>query len=289
MVNFERILFPVDFSLRCRQMAPYVAEVARKFNSEVALLHALDPLPPTCYAPEFAYFSPPGFIAVQRQAIGLELAKFAAAEFPELAVTATIMCGDPAVAITNYAATHQSGVIMIPTHGRGIFRRVLLGSVVSKVLHDTSCPVWTTAHGDRFPAMPNHNVRRVLCAVDLGSENVHVLRSADGIAKAFGAEVELLHSLPSQEAYEHSVDPALRQYLARSAREQIAKLQRDAGTDWPLTVKAAHVSEAVRKTAEEFGADLVVIGRGHVQAHFGPMRTHAMAILRESPCPVLSV
>ncbi len=109
------------------------------------------------------------------------------------------------------------------------------------------------------------------------------------MAKEFDAEVQLLHALPSQEAYEHNVDPGLRQYLARSAKEQLGALQREAGSDWVLTVKAAAVSEAVRKAAEEYGADLAIIGRGHIQEHFGPMRTHALAILRESPCPVLSV
>lgn len=289
MVRFDRILFPVDFSLRCRQMAPYVAEIARKFSSEIVLLHALDPLPPTCYAPEFAYFSPPGFIAVQRQSMSAELARFAESEFPDLPASHTIMCGDPAAAITTYAAAHQMDVIMMPTHGRGLFRRLLLGSVLSKVLHDTSCPVWTTAHCDRLTGTPNHEIRRILCAIDVGIENVHVLSEASEIAREFDATVHLLHALPSQEAYEHNVDPGLRQYLMRSARERIAVLQREAGTDWPLSIRSAYVSEAVRKNAEEIGADLAVIGRGHVQEHFGPMRTHAMAILRESPCPVLSV
>jgi len=42
MLHYRRILFPVDFSLRCRQMAPLVGDVARKFFSEVVLLHDLD-------------------------------------------------------------------------------------------------------------------------------------------------------------------------------------------------------------------------------------------------------
>ena len=62
MLHYRRILFPVDFSLRCRQMAPLVADVARKFFSEVVLLHALDPLPVVCYAPEFTFFAPAEFL-----------------------------------------------------------------------------------------------------------------------------------------------------------------------------------------------------------------------------------
>jgi len=33
----------------------------------------------------------------------------------------------------------------------------------------------------------------------------------------------------------------------------------------------------------------VVIGRGSVQGKFGRLRTHAHGIVRQSPCPALSV
>lgn len=39
MLTFRKILFPVDLSQRCIDTAPYVAAIARKFESEVFLLH----------------------------------------------------------------------------------------------------------------------------------------------------------------------------------------------------------------------------------------------------------
>ena len=42
MLAFRKILFPVNFSARCVWFAPYLGEVARKFGSEVTLVHALD-------------------------------------------------------------------------------------------------------------------------------------------------------------------------------------------------------------------------------------------------------
>jgi nucleotide-binding universal stress UspA family protein len=49
--------------------------------------------------------------------------------------------GDPARTIVEYAHSENSGLIVMPTHGYGPFRRLLLGSVTSKVLHDADCPV----------------------------------------------------------------------------------------------------------------------------------------------------
>jgi nucleotide-binding universal stress UspA family protein len=49
--------------------------------------------------------------------------------------------GDPAYGILEQAKTSQSDLIMMGTHGRGGFSRLLMGSVSHSVLHQTSCPV----------------------------------------------------------------------------------------------------------------------------------------------------
>jgi nucleotide-binding universal stress UspA family protein len=290
MLHYRRILYPVDFSLRCRQMAPLVAEVGRKFSSEIILLHALDPLPVVCYAPEFTYFAPADFIEKQRQTMSAELEEFAESAFENLPVTCVIVPGEPADSIIAQAERYAVDLIMMPTHGRGLFRRLLLGSVTSKVLHDTKCAVWTNAHCERFPVPPDQQIRRILCAIDTGMENLHVLRVAADVAHEYDAAVHLVHALPGQEAYyENTIDPGLRQYLMRHAREQIGHLQSEAGTNWAVCVKAAPVEDAVRQAAEDYGADLVIIGRGRLKEHFEPVRAHSTSIIRESPCPVLSV
>ena len=290
MVSFRRVLYPVDFSLRSHQTTPLVAAIARKFSAEVILLHALDPLPAICYAPEFSAFSPGPFLEHQRETAAAELAGFAEAEFPNVPVLEEIVAGNAADSIVDAVACRQADLIIMPTHGRGLFRRLLLGSVTAKVLHDTRCPMLTDTHSERYPPARSGEVRRILCALDTGIENVHVLQAAADVATEYGAHVHLVHALPGQEAYyENNIDPGLRQFLMRSAREKIAVLQREAGTDWELCVKAAPVAEVVRKTAEDYGADLVVIGRGRAREHLGPMRTNSTVIVRESPCPVLSV
>jgi len=42
MLRFQNFLFPTDLSARCVHFAPYVAGIARKFGSEITLLHTLD-------------------------------------------------------------------------------------------------------------------------------------------------------------------------------------------------------------------------------------------------------
>jgi len=73
------------------------------------------------------------------------------------------------------------------------------------------------------------------------------------------------------------------------AREKLAKLQSEAGTNLETVLEGGDVSAAVRKAADENRADLVIIGRGVMQEAFGRMRTNVYSIIRESPCSVISI
>lgn len=49
------------------------------------------------------------------------------------------------------------------------------------------------------------------------------------------------------------------------------------------------VAEGVRDLALRNRADLVIIGRGAIRTGLGRLHAHSYNIVRESPCPVLSV
>lgn len=105
-----------------------------------------------------------------------------------------IVCeGDPAETITEQACHGRSDLIMMPTHGYGPFRRLLLGSVTSKVLHDTPCAVWTGAHVEQGPSADRLNFNNVACAVDLGAHGPRVLRWAANLASEFNSRLTSIH------------------------------------------------------------------------------------------------
>ncbi len=54
-------------------------------------------------------------------------------------------------------------------------------------------------------------------------------------------------------------------------------------------VVEAPIADGVRDEALRFKADLVVTGRGHSQGILTTLRSHLYQIIRESPCPVLSI
>jgi len=67
---------------------------------------------------------------------------------------------------------------MMAARGFGLVRRIVLGSVTAKTLHDTSVPVWTGAGrvlADHFPGIPYESI---LCSFDGSEEAESVLRGA---------------------------------------------------------------------------------------------------------------
>lgn len=49
--------------------------------------------------------------------------------------------GTPAEEITQYAQKHEIDLIMMPSHGHGGLRRLLIGSVTDRVVHAAHCAV----------------------------------------------------------------------------------------------------------------------------------------------------
>src|ERR1700736_4113996 len=127
MLNFHKILFPVDFSERSKQTAPYAAWIARKFHSQVTLLHAMDIA--LAFAPLFRAELHKSYEDVIRKHRESDLAEFAPGIFDGLSVTRVVELGDAAEIITRYAERNEMDLIVLPTHGLGRFRWLLLGSV----------------------------------------------------------------------------------------------------------------------------------------------------------------
>jgi nucleotide-binding universal stress UspA family protein len=131
----------------------------------------------------------------------------------------------------------------------------------------------------------------VLCALDLGPGSLPLLRWASEFAREQEARLTLAHAIPAAKtpAVFDIEGERFRAYLFDQAGEQITRLQQEAGTNVEVILKGGDVPEVVDGAAKEIHADLVLIGRGIMQHVLGSLRTHVYSIIREAPCPVISV
>jgi nucleotide-binding universal stress UspA family protein len=273
MINFNRILYPVDLSAQSGAVAPSVAAMAKRFGSQVVLLHVTGE-----------------GTADHRTQAQLALDRFANEALPDTPVVREVVEGDPADEIVSYGDAHKLDLIMLPTHGHGPFRALLLGSVTAKVLHDTHCLVWTSVHAEELTAHSPARWKRVLCAVDTDEHGESVLKWAWEFAQQQRLELELVHAVAGADGmWTEQRDPSMYEFLFHAAREQLAKLQARAGTNLEVRMMGGSVGQAVRQAALDCDGDLVVIGRGGIQTSLGRLKNSAYAIIRAAPCPVISI
>jgi nucleotide-binding universal stress UspA family protein len=288
MLAIKHILFPVDFSERCCGAAPFVRTMAERFGARITLMSAVSPF----WQSASGDFSGAGLVDMDEIKRDLEarLDGSFVREFAGLTVDRWAEISDPAGAITRHAHAEGVDLIMMPTHGYGPFRSLLLGSVAAKVLHDAECPVWTATHMEAPPAAHHVAGRNVLCAIDATPRSAPLMQWAAEFAKLTGGALRLVHAVSGIQGWpERQMDREFEEALRGQAREAIEKLQKATGVTAPLCVAVGEVARAVREEAERHNSDLILIGRGMLHETLGRLRTHAYGIIRHAPCPVLSV
>lgn len=287
-MSFRHILFPVDFSPRAYNAVPFVKAFAARYHAAVTLVHVVEPAP-AFVAADGAYLVESALPDLKPEAEN-KLAAFAMEQFPGMSVTRMVEEGDPGTCISALAHSWNADLIMMPTHGRGAFSRALLGSVTAKALHDCDCAIWTGVHLGDAPPPIHTDLKTILCAIELMPESASLLKYAKEIGLEAGAAVHIVHAVPTTDArLENTFDQPLELFLKDFARDEIAKLQMEAGTNFDTFVELGSVANVVHQAAAHFSADLIVIGRGVINRFAGGLRTEAYGIVRESPCPVLSI
>jgi nucleotide-binding universal stress UspA family protein len=141
VMEFKKILFPVDLSEASAKVVPAVQSVARKYNAFVHLIFV---------ARVFDYFTSmyvphPSVSQFEKEVIeGAEkrLYEFADEHFKEAAGTKTqVLAGDPSEEILSYISAHSIDLVIMGTHGRKGIDKVIFGSVAERVVKSAPVPV----------------------------------------------------------------------------------------------------------------------------------------------------
>lgn len=145
-------------------------------------------------------------------------------------------------------------------------------------------------HLEEAPPVEVIQFRTVVAAVDLGKQSAKALAWAAGFAQATKARLVMAHATPSMDRRTGEFyDPVLED-LAKDAEKRIADSRKEAaGTRAEVVIESDDAPYFIENVAKKQRADLVVIGRGAAAGVFGRLRANAYAIIRQSPCPVVSV
>jgi universal stress protein A len=150
MIQFRRVLCPVDFSETSRRALAYAAAVAGWYEAHLEVLHV-------AHAPASSLHDQ--LAGAVRETVG---------DAPPGGRERhlRVESGTPSHAILRRAVESGTDLIVMGTHGRGGFNRLLLGSVAEKVLHGAPCPVLTVPPSATGIPPADALFRRIVCAMD---------------------------------------------------------------------------------------------------------------------------
>jgi nucleotide-binding universal stress UspA family protein len=264
---FKNILVPLDGSNLAEAALPPAVSLAQTLNAPVTLLHVIEESPPQEVHHDH-------HLTESDEAVAY-LKDVAARAFPKNVKVEshvhTAEVKDVAASIVQHANEEfNPDLIVMCAHGQSGFRDLIFGGIAQQVLTGRLTPLLLLQ--PKIAESRPFAVRRIL--VPLDSESMHdtSLPYAELLAKAYGAEIDLLTVVPSyttltgQKAAISSMLPATATALLE-IKEQAAKAHLQNHCDELLRAGCVAKGQVARgdpaklivKMAKKLGADLIVL------------------------------
>lgn len=193
---YRTVLIALDGSKNAEKVLPVVEPVLAASKSRAVLIQVLPPGEGAPGAAAQAYL---------RTIAGRLVRKKVRAE-------TEVVRGDPAVAIIRAAEKRHADLVAFTSHGRGGLAQWVFGSVAQKILRGCGRPLLVV----RSLEAAQRKIRRVLLPLDGSVGSEATIPHAAALARACGAEVELLH-VAQGEGFEAG-DSKLRGWIVREKR-----------------------------------------------------------------------
>lgn len=294
MIRIARILCPVDFSEISRRALDHAAAMAHWYEAGLTVLYVFPTLP--------VMDLPPLVLTDEnRQRLAAQLRELAAAVPASVPLDVRVQDADFVHdEILRQEKAIDADLLVIGSHGRSGFGRLLLGSVTEKVVRASRCPALIVPRlaPDADPDAPVQ-FRRILCPVDFSEASIAALEYAISLAEESDARLTVAHVLEvPPELREHAMAGGIDVDAIRAAAEadrlrRLRELIPDAARtfcDVETAVREGAAYREVLRMAADRQADLIVMGvQGRGALDLMVFGSNTARVARGSTCPVLVV
>jgi nucleotide-binding universal stress UspA family protein len=301
MPLFKHILATTDFSGASQDALVTAGQLASGANAKVTLIHVYDPTP---LGPALAYLRK-SQVADEARARAdsemrreLERTRSEALGDVELVELALVEDSSPALAVSDYAKSHDIDLVVVGTHGHTSMSRWLIGSVAEKVVRRAPCSVLVVRPKRAGEGALYH---KMLVGTDFSPGAEPALDGAAAWARMLGASATLAYcydtaipmvppvgvpeALDTRELADENIAD-LREALANLAEARLSGV-RDVDS---VVLESRNAADSLTSYADERGYDLIVVG---AQGRTGRDRVLvggvAEKVLRHASCSVLAV
>jgi nucleotide-binding universal stress UspA family protein len=294
---FHSLLCPIDLSAHSRRALDHAIRVGRHHGASLTALYVIPPPVPT--VPSLDSLAYPGYVYTPEdlEAIDREVQAFVDAKRAGLRIESRVVQGYPVGEILDVAASLAADLIVVGTHGRGGFQRLVLGSVAERVLARAKCPVMAIPpHLPDTPPLGTALFANILCGIDYSPSSNKALEYATEFSRESGGRLTLVHVVESANG-ELAVAAGVRGIIEESVFVTAARARLHAALPDELVereggfvvVKTGKPYRGIIDVAQQRHCDLIVLGAHGGLANVLGLGSTTNHVLREANCPVFTV
>jgi len=291
-MQLKSILCPIDFSDFSAAAYQYALSLAEYYKARIVALHVVElwKYPFADYAAHEADYA--RFCGALKEGGEVQLRRFvkeysAGALQPEL----VIHQGNAPNCILSVAQEQNTEMIVMGTHGRRGFDRLVLGSATDRVIRKATCPVLvvSSAAHKALATEPDgrHRLRRIIYCTDFSNNSERARGYAISLTAEYGAELTLLH------VTESASDPATAKVTIAERTRELDKLVTGAERK-NLRVSSAvrfgkPYEEIVRHATETQASLIIMTARGGDAVDRAVFGSTTYRVIQLGPCAVLAI
>ena len=294
--RFKSVLCPVDFSEYSAAALRYASAITKRSGGRLHAMYVNDPLLVTTAAIALGNRH---LVTTSREELdGSSRKRFVCAPPQAPAIRCHVDKGNPARTIASAAKRLRCDLIVMGTHGLSGIDRLLVGSTTERLLGRADIPVLAIPPALEVigPKAPGRSWPgpTILAPVDLGPESHRDIRAAADLARAFDADLLLLHVVPQFQPppwylADLSAQTQLRLEQAQRQLESLAgRIAGDVRVE--ARVRTGNIPDEIALAAAVARVGLVVMhlrkGRGWFGSRAGSIAYH---VLQHAITPVLAL
>src|SRR5208283_3842391 len=204
-ISVKNVLYATDFSSTAEAAFPYATAICRRFGSTLHVVHVISDANlllttgcTDCVSVNMAYED----VAADAQ----EKIKRIASRLRGIPHRSYVRRGQIWPNLRGIATEGGIDLLVVGSHGRTGFGKLLLGSVAEDILRHASCPVLTVgpkvAGHDKLPDYVNHkrdlapselDLRQILFATNFAQNAASIAQTAVSLAEEFEAQLTVMH------------------------------------------------------------------------------------------------
>jgi nucleotide-binding universal stress UspA family protein len=285
-ILFKNVLVATDLSPLSEPALRWAAGIARHYGSELHVTHVISPAETALVPPEY-WGSSEQMIeeAAARQMEGLE------ANLEGIPHKMLVQRGGIWESISSAVERFGIDLLVMGTHGREGFRRLMMGSAAEEVFRQARCPVLTVGPKVTAPVIGKPGFNEIVFATHFGPESLAAAPYAISLAQDFHTGLTLLNVM-SEEDFDLPADPQVALQNRMERLRKIVPLDAELWREPNYVVEFGKAAEQILRVAEERNAGLLVLGAkptGHMGAaiHLSSAIDHT--VVSSAMCPVLTV